>query len=282
MAGPVGHERPENSTFVFSFEKNYDEPAFLKYMQERWTDSFVYSAIYLVVVFGGQQLMKSRPRYELRAALALWSGILAIFSIMGTIRTLPELVNVIENHSWQYSICVPSYFRHIPAGFWSFLFTVSKVYELGDTVFIVLRKQPLLFLHWYHHITVLMYSWYSYTEHTAPGRWFMVMNYIVHSIMYSYYALRALKFSIPKRVNVFITSLQLMQMIIGVCINIIIYRIKSRGEYCQQSIQNLNYSSLMYFSYFLLFAHFFYNNYVVGQKADQMQRKSEGRDKKHA
>ena len=143
------------------------------------------------------------------------------------------------------------------------MFTVSKVYELGDTVFIVLRKQKLIFLHWYHHMTVLCYVWYSYTEHTAPGRWFMVMNYIVHSFMYSYYCLRALRFKIPSCVNMVITSLQLAQMIIGVSINIWIYKIKGRGEFCQQTYDNLKYSSIMYFTYFVLFAQFFYTTYIV-------------------
>ena len=34
------------------------------------------------------------------------------------------------------------------SGFWTFMFVLSKVPELGDTIFIVLRKQPLIFLHW--------------------------------------------------------------------------------------------------------------------------------------
>jgi hypothetical protein len=45
----------------------------------------------------------------------------------------------------------------------------------------------------YHHVTVLIYCWYSFTEYTAPARWFVVMNFVVHSIMYSYYALRAIR-----------------------------------------------------------------------------------------
>lgn len=260
-----------NYSVVFAFEKDWHEQRFLNYMLERWTDSFLYSIIYVVVVFGGQFLMKHRPRYELRPFLALWSGILALFSIAGAIRTWPEMISTITKHSLQYSVCVPTYFKGVTS-FWAFMFTVSKVYELGDTVFIVLRKQPLIFLHWYHHITVLIYVWYSYTDHTAPGRWFMVMNYTVHSFMYSYYALRALQFRMPKYVNMVITTLQLTQMIIGVVINIWIYQIKNRGEFCQQTYENLKYSSIMYLTYFVLFAHFFITTYIVKsgrrQKAD--------------
>ena len=79
------------------------------------------------------------------------------------------------------------------AGYWTFMFVMSKVPELGDTIFIVLRKQPLIFLHWYHHITVLLYSWYSYSEYTAAARWFVTMNYLVHSVMYTYYAFKAMR-----------------------------------------------------------------------------------------
>ncbi|KAK7112176.1 very long chain fatty acid elongase 6-like [Littorina saxatilis] len=281
MAAAVEREGVHNYSYVFPFEKNWNESIFLKYMLERWTDSFVYAAIYVVVVFGGQLLMKTRPRYDLRPILALWSGILAIFSIAGAIRTVPELVTAVGKHSLQYSICVPTYFKGV-TGFWSFLFTVSKVYELGDTLFIILRKQPLIFLHWYHHITVLLYVWYSYTDHTAPGRWFMVMNYVVHSLMYSYYALRALRISIPKWISIVITSSQLLQMIVGVCINIMIYQIKGRGEFCQQTYENLNYSSLMYFSYFVLFAHFFYTTYIIEKPKGVLPKPSDARDKKHA
>ena len=88
---------------------------------------------------------------------------------------------------------------YIPVvAFWSSLFKISKIIELGDTVFIVRRKQPLIFLHWYHHITVLVYTWYGYTIRTSSGRWYLAMNYTVLSVMYSYYAMRALKYRTRK------------------------------------------------------------------------------------
>jgi len=32
--------------------------------------------------------------------------------------------------------------------FWTWIGTLSKIAELGDTIFIVARKQPLILLHW--------------------------------------------------------------------------------------------------------------------------------------
>jgi hypothetical protein len=34
-------------------------------------------------------------------------------------------------------------------GLWVFVFTASKVPELLDTMFLVLRKKPVILLHWY-------------------------------------------------------------------------------------------------------------------------------------
>ena len=105
-----------------------------------------------------------------------------------------------------------------------------QVPELGDTIFIVLRKQKLIFLHWYHHITVLIYCWYSFSQYTAPARWFVVMNFIVHSIMYTYYALKAMRVKLPKMLSIFITSCQIIQMIFGLFITITVFQYKNNGK----------------------------------------------------
>lgn len=109
---------------------------------------------------------------------------------------------------------------------------------------------------------VLIYTFFLYKDHTASGRWFIFMNYFVHAFMYSYYSLKALKIQISKWMAMFITVLQILQMIIGVVIGITTYYLKSNGVSCQHKWTNLYFSFLIYFSYFLLFCNFFYHAYL--------------------
>jgi elongation of very long chain fatty acids protein 6 len=58
-----------------------------------------------------------------------------------------------------------------------------------------------------------------------------------------------------------ITALQLIQMVVGCLVNIWTYQVKQDGLECHVSDKNIKLSLLMYFSYFVLFARFFYNAY---------------------
>lgn len=213
--------------------------------------------------------MSKRPRFEMRSFLTAWNLMLATFSIIGFARTLPEFLHTLSLPRGVYhSVCSSSYVEvDRVSGFWSVLFVLSKVPELGDTIFIILRKQPLIFLHWYHHLTVLVYSWYSFSEYTGQARWFIVMNYLVHSLMYSYYSLKAMRFRIPRGVAMIITLLQLSQMFVGCTVNYLVYVMKQDGLECNVSDRNIKMSFLMYISYFALFGHFFYQAYLSSSSA---------------
>ena len=49
-------------------------------------------------------------------------------------------------------------------------------------------------------------------EHPGAGRWFILVNYTVHAIMYTYFALRSLKVHVPRFIQMSITILQTSQM----------------------------------------------------------------------
>lgn len=253
-----------NYSYMFKFEQGFEHQDTRVWMVNNWTYGFYYCAVYMILIFGGQHYMQGRPRFNLRGILCVWNTLLALFSMMGACRTAPELFHVLKNYGVYHSICIPSFIElDRVAGFWSWLFVLSKLPELGDTVFVVLRKQPLIFLHWYHHITVLLYSWFSYTEYTSSARWFIVMNYCVHSIMYSYYALRSMGYSPPKAFAMLITTCQLAQMVIGCWVNILAAQYLQEGKQeCHISWFNIKLSIAMYFSYFVLFARFFYKAYI--------------------
>ena len=192
------------------------------------------------------------------------------------------MLRIVINKGWHASVCklepTPVWEEGLPLYYpvpqlWAFAFCFSKLPELVDTYFIVFRKQKLIFLHWYHHITVMVYCFYYYGFTVTPTQWFVVMNYFVHSIMYLYYATRASGFiRVPKVVNIVITSLQLLQMVVGVWINVYILLniITVPNFYCDGFVEreslHLSWAFLMYASYFVLFALFFYDVYLKGTK----------------
>ena len=109
--------------------------------------------------------------------------------------------------------------ENLVTSFWNSLFVISKAVELGDTMFLVLKKRPVKFLHMYHHATVLIYCWQSHSEHASTGLWFAAMNTVVHSIMYSYYAARTLGVKVGRRVAMTITAMQIFQMVFGLIVS---------------------------------------------------------------
>lgn len=61
----------------------------------------------------------------------------------------------------------------------------------------------------------------SAIELTAPGRWFIMMNFFVHTIMYAYYSITAWGIRPPKLLSMCVTVLQTSQMLIGIFISMV-------------------------------------------------------------
>ncbi len=234
-----------------------------------------YAICYLALIVFGKKIMEKREKFELRRFLIAWNFLLSLFSTLGAVRVWPEFIYEIQNYGLEHTFC-SHHWTHGVHGCWVQLFVLSKFAELIDTAFIIARKQKLIFLHWYHHLTVLLYVWFCTIEvdSAASGRWFMVMNFTVHAFMYAYYGLSALRFKIPKWVNIILTSSQILQMIIGIYINFSAFLIKQRGGSCSISDNNLKFSFVMYLSYFILFFNFFYKVYLAPKFNDNVKTKN--------
>lgn len=257
---------------AFDFERQFDDRLANEWFQENCGVAILLSGIYAAGIYFGRLFMKDRQKLDLRTPLMLWSLCLAVFSVFGAMRTSWYLINVLSSYGFRQSVCDTAFYGTPVSKFWAFAFTLSKVPELGDTVFIVLRKQRLIFLHWYHHITVLVYTWYSYRDRVAGGGWFMSMNFSVHAIMYSYYAAKAGGLRVPRPVALLITTMQIVQMIVGLSVTGLVY-IWRDDIHCVSNTNNIMCGSVMYLSYLLLFSIFFYQSYIRGSAGPDDKRR---------
>lgn len=91
----------------------------------------------------------------------------------------------------------------------------------------------------------------------------MTMNYTVHAFMYSYYTAKAAGVRVPRPCAMMITTAQIMQMAMGLTVQGLVY-LWMDEEHCQTSTENITWGSLMYLSYLILFALFFYDTYLRG------------------
>ncbi|CAI5440868.1 unnamed protein product [Caenorhabditis angaria] len=247
---------------IYWIESLWDDKQVHTFFKNHWFKSVYLSIGYVILINLLQKFMESRKPMNIRPLLLFWNGGLAIFSIVGTFRFGIEFYDAVFRKGPYDSICF-AINPYSPAAFWGCMFALSKIAEFGDTVFLVLRKRPVIFLHWYHHAVVLVLAWHAAVEVTAAGRWFIFMNYFVHSLMYTYYAITSVGYRLPKIVSMTVTALQTVQMFIGVGISILVLIIKLNGQLCQQSYDNLALSFAIYASFLVLFSNFFNNAYLV-------------------
>jgi len=229
---------------------------------------------YMLFCYIGGKVMAGCKPFGLNNTLALWNLFLSVFSTYGAVRTVPHMLYRIATVSFESTVCETpvSAYGAGACGLAVQLFIISKLPELIDTVFIVLRKKPLIFLHWYHHVTVLLYCWNAYVTESGAGLYFVSMNYTVHAVMYFYYFLQAIK-AIPKWFpSWIITIMQISQMIIGtgiVCASFYFHFYggeKFAPGACNNVPSNLAAGGIIYASYLYLFVEFAVKRFIFGVK----------------
>lgn len=267
--------------FYFPFEKYhindgrylYDFYPLGKYLETHYFLPFFAVALYAVALVLGTKFFENRKPWDLRMALAAWNLFLATYSFLTVLHALP-FIPIYTQTPIRVLLCTNpiSHFGG-SSELWTILFVLSKFAELFDTFFIIVRKKPLILLHWYHHITVLLFCWVSFQDKTPSTFFFGPMNACVHSIMYFYYFLQSINCK-PKWFNpIWLTIFQIVQMIVGTTLSILSVYYHMTDDNCTLKKPTLISSFLMYFSYLYLFFTFFLRRYFA-KKSDVKKKTS--------
>ncbi|CAI2351867.1 unnamed protein product [Caenorhabditis sp. 36 PRJEB53466] len=250
--------------------KNFPDAEGRSFFKDHFDVTIQASILYMVVVFGTKWLMRNRAPFQLTVPLNIWNFLLAAFSIAGAVKMTPEFFGTIANKGFVASYCKVFDFTKGENGYWVWLFMASKLFELVDTVFLVLRKRALMFLHWYHHILTMIYAWYSHPLTPGFNRYGIYLNFVVHAFMYSYYFLRSMKIRVPGVIAQAITSLQILQFIISCAVLAHLgYLMHYTNANCDFDPSVFKLATFMDTTYLILFLNFFLKSYVLGGGKDK-------------
>lgn len=268
---------PLGSLFYSSFEKEYNTDPGTEFARQNYWVPLTFVTVYGLAIFLGSRFMAKREPADLRGPLAYWNLLLATFSFCGAMRTVPDLLYRLLTQPLFDTVCTaPDLSWGMGAtGFWVQLFIFSKIPELVDTFFIVARKKRLMFLHWYHHVTVLLYCWHSYATEAPQALYFVAMNYSVHAIMYGYYYLMAVKQKPNWLQPGLITGAQISQMVVGVAVQAFgMIQYYSGSTTCPLNASNLFWGGVMYGSYLFLFCQFAVDRYILAPRRKALAAKA--------
>lgn len=173
--------------------------------------------VYYIFIKMGPSIMSGRKPMELRGALILYNTSMVLMSgYCGMQLLLKYWLN-------GYSLgCQPIDYSSSPNAVWiarmCWLFYITKLLELLDTVFFVLRKKfsQVTFLHMSHHCLLPFATWCG-TKFVGGGfsTFFPMLNSFVHTIMYTYYGMSALGPRFQKYLwwKKYMTRIQIIQFI---------------------------------------------------------------------
>lgn len=248
----------------------------------QWTPELPFAAVilYLIMVFvlpkilpPGSKQNPQRPSKPLEAFLQvvmpLWNLGLSVISVLILVGVGLPYYRLIQKYGLFVIFCDTkgvTYLGKTGLLYWSYLFALSKYVELVDTLWLILKRRNVMFLHWFHHATVLLFTWFAEYNRLSVGVVFILVNAFVHTLMYFYYFVMALKYRVPSAIALAITTIQILQMFIGIGVNgywIYLY-LNGFQCACQAPLTIITCACLMYGTYLYLFLDFFVKRYLGG------------------
>lgn len=226
------------------------------------------------VLYAGPRFMANRKPFQLKEAMIIYNFSLVVLSVVIVYEFL--MSGWATTYTWR---CDPVDYSDSPQGLRmvrvAWLFWLSKIVELMDTIFFVLRKKQgqITFLHVFHH-SFMPWTWWWGVSY-APGgmgSFHAMVNSVVHVIMYFYYGLSAAgprfqKFLWWKK---YMTAIQLVQFILVSLHATQWYFLDS----CDYQVPLFVHLIWMYGTFFfILFSNFWYQAYTKGKRLPRQDNK---------
>lgn len=218
------------------------------------TLGYIYMCVY------GPRYMSSRKEIHLKPVMQVYN----IFMIIANAYVLEEILATTVNVNW---ICEPASFTPTPLAvkharaIW--VYYLTKLIEYADTMFFIVRKKftHVTFLHVYHHATMGLYLWGITTfVPTANAYIPVILNAVIHVIMYGYYFVAALGPEYSKYLwwKIHLTKLQILQFLL-----IIAQAVVSLYVDCNPDYSFMHWFMVVYMlTFVVLFGHFYLSRYL--------------------
>ncbi|XP_050521964.1 elongation of very long chain fatty acids protein 7-like [Daktulosphaira vitifoliae] len=194
-------------------------------MEEYWLYASIWPIISIIFVYLlfvlklGPSYMKNRKPFDIDRIVMIYN----IFQVFYSMYIVKESVRLIWSKPDTYRLnCIEVDYSNTETSrdkiFIIYLYYFSKILDLLDTVFFVLRKKQsqVTFLHVYHHGMMVTAGWLVIKFYPGGQLAFLgSINSVVHTIMYSYYFLTVLKPEYKKAWwKKYLTQLQLIQFVL--------------------------------------------------------------------
>ena len=239
---------------------------FISYLGVVWFGAL--PSIYIITIWlynKGILKVSPIPKNRLKPWMMRWNGFMSLSSFIGFCLTYRHFPGIY--HMWisECGTCEKSWILDHWVDTWTVVFfMLLKPLKVIDTLFLMLNNKSISRLHWIHHTTVTLYCWHTavYSNAFAGGSLFALMNYFVHAVMYTYYGLRSAEISLPKYFAIVITTLQIVQMVMGL---LIMLQVGLRCSWDVCNPINILFGLVIYGAYFYLFCKYFLQRYIIAQ-----------------
>jgi hypothetical protein len=238
---------------------------------------FITSAIYLMVVLSLQEFMKDKKPVKPWRIMLVHNIILCLGSLVMFSGMLWELIQIFKSEGSFALYCDSKLQFNSRLCWWTYLFLISKIYEFLDTIFLVLKKKQLRFLHVYHHAVTLYVVWVCLDD-KAPFGWILeITNSFIHVWMYAYYTLAT--FGYQPWWKSYLTSLQIIQFILDLSgLATWAYFVYIVGYKCGGTSYSFFLTTFVLISFLILFIHFYIDTYRV-RRTERLNREVEAKKK---